>query len=128
MYATYPNTLPEGGLAKAIRYMGSMWVGLLRFLDDPRIPLDNNGTERGLRGPVVGRKNHYGSRSLRGTEVAALLYSLLESAKLAGIEPKAYLRLALQAALAHEVIPLPHEVAPSSQTAAEPATALSPGS
>lgn len=123
MYTTYPNTLPEGGLAKAIRYMGGMWVGLLRFLDDPRIPLDNNGTERGLRGPVVGRKNHYGSRSLRGTEVAALLYSLLESAKLAGIEPKAYLRLALQAALAHEVIPLPHEVVSSLNVPNEPASA-----
>ena len=60
---------------------------------------------------VVGRKNHYGSRSQRGTEVAALFYSLIESAKLCGIEPKAYLRIALRAALAGELIPLPHEVA-----------------
>lgn len=127
VYATYPNTLPEGGLAKAIRYMGGMWKGLLRFLDDPRIPLDNNATERGIRGPVVGRKNHYGSRSLRGTEVAALFYSLLESAKLAGVEPKAYLRLALQAALAHEVIPLPHEVAASLNSAPETTAAPTDG-
>lgn len=127
VYATYPNTLPEGGLAKAIRYMGGMWAGLLRFLDDPRIPLDNNGTERGIRGPVVGRKNHYGSRSLRGTQVAALFYSLLESAKLAGAEPKAYLRLALQAALAHEVIPLPHEVAASLNSASETTAVLTDG-
>jgi transposase len=128
VYATYPTTLPEGGLAKAIRYMGGLWVGLLRFLDDPRIPLDNNGTERGIRGPVVGRKNHYGSRSLRGTQVAALFYSLLESAKLAGIEPKAYLQLALQAALAHEVIPLPHEVAPASTNASESTSATASNS
>ena len=40
---------------------------------------------------VIGRKNHYGSRSQRGTEVAALFYSLIESAKLCGVEPKAYL-------------------------------------
>jgi transposase len=39
---------------------------------------------------VLGRKNHYGSRSQRGTEVAALFYSLIESAKLCGVEPKAY--------------------------------------
>jgi hypothetical protein len=50
--------------------MLGLWPGLTRFLDDARIPLDNNATERGLRGMVVGRKNHYGSRSQRGTEVA----------------------------------------------------------
>lgn len=111
VYATYPNTLPESGLAKAIRYMGGLWTGLLRFLDDPRVPLDNNGTERGIRGPVLGRKNHYGSRSVRGTEVAALFYSLIESAKLAGVEPKSYLRYAVLSALAGNTIALPHEVA-----------------
>jgi transposase len=52
-----------------------------------------------LRGLVVGRKNHYGSRSKRGCEVAALFYSLLESAKLRGVEPKTYLLRATTAAL-----------------------------
>ena len=99
------------GLGKAIAYMGGLWKGLVRFLDDPRIPLDNNATERALRGVVVGRKNHYGSRSRRGTEVAAVMYSLLESAKLAGIEPKAYLRHAVSAVLRGETPPLPHECA-----------------
>jgi transposase len=122
IYATYPKTLPESGLGKAIRYMGNLWAGLVRFLDDPRIPLDNNQTERALRGLVVGRKNHYGSRSLRGTQVAALFYSLLESAKLVGLEPKAYLRIALRAALAGEVIPLPHEVAAVSTAASDTST------
>jgi Transposase IS66 family len=62
------------GLRRAIEYMGGMWdAGLLHFLDDTNVPIDNNGTERCLRGVVVGRKNHYGSRSQRGTEVAALL-------------------------------------------------------
>ena len=105
------RTLPESGLVKAIDYMLGMWKGLVRFLDDPRIPLDNNGTERGLRGVVVGRKNHYGSKSRRGTEVAAIFYSLIESAKLAGVEPKAYLRRAVEAALRGEKAPLPHELA-----------------
>ncbi len=105
------RALPESGLGKAIDYMLGMWSGLVRFLGDPRIPLDNNGTERGLRGVVLGRKNHYGSKSRRGTEVAALFYSLIESAKLAGVEPKAYLRLAVQAALRGEKPPLPHEIA-----------------
>jgi len=42
----------------------------------------------------VGRKNHYGSRSKRGTEVAALFYTMLETAKLSGVDPRNYLRQA----------------------------------
>lgn len=52
-----------------------------------------------MRGVVVGRKNHYGSRSRRGCEVAALFYTLMESAKLCRIEPKRYLLKAASAAL-----------------------------
>jgi len=100
-WAHRQRALPESSLGKAISYMLGLWTGLTRFLDDPRIPLDNNATERGLRGMVVGRKNHYGSRSKRGTEVAALFYSLIESAKLCGVEPKAYLLQAVRAALAN---------------------------
>ena len=117
-WALAQRALPEGGLGKAIAYMGQLWKGLTRFLDDPRIPLDNNATERGMRGPVLGRKNHYGSRSQRGTEVAAVLYSLVESAKLAGVEPKTYLRVAVADALAGRTIPLPHEVAATASAAA----------
>ena len=102
--------LPESGLGRAIKYMTKRWSRLTRFLDDPRLPLDNNGAERALRGPVVGRKNHYGSRSRRGTEVAAILYSLLESAKLVGLNPTAYLRRAVEAALRGDTVPLPHEL------------------
>ena len=109
-YRTLPKCLPESGLHKAIGYMVHMWPGLVLFLDDPEIPLDNNGTERAARGPVVGRKNHYGSHSLRGTEVAATLYSLVESAKLNALEPRFYLRAAVRAGLRREVVPLPHEV------------------
>ena len=110
-WALAQRPLPESGLGKAVAYMLGLWKGLTLFLDDPRIPLDNNATERGLRGVVLGRKNHYGSRSERGTEVAALFYSLLESAKLAGVEPKLYLLTATRAALAnHGTVTLPHEL------------------
>jgi transposase len=73
-WAVEQRTPPESSLGKAIGYVLGLWTGLTRFLDDPRIPLDNNRTERGLRGVVLGRKNHHGSRSRRGTEVAALFY------------------------------------------------------
>ena len=110
-WAQAQRPLPESGLGKAVSYMLGLWKGLTLFLDDPRIPLDNNATERGLRGVVLGRKNHYGSRSERGTEVAALFYSLLESAKLAGVEPKLYLFTATRAALANRMtVTLPHEL------------------
>jgi transposase len=105
------RSVPGTALHEAITYMTNRWSRLTRFVDNPALPLDNNAAERALRGPVVGRKNHYGSRSLRGTQVAALFYSLLESAKLLGIEPAAYLKTAVEAAFAGQPIPLPHEIA-----------------
>ncbi|MFQ5472915.1 MAG: IS66 family transposase [Dehalococcoidia bacterium] len=99
VYAERP--LPASELGKAIAYMGNRWQGLTAFLDDGRVPLDNNHAERAMRGVVLGRKNHYGSKSRRGTEVAAIFYTLLETAKLAGVEPKAYLADATRNAIEH---------------------------
>jgi transposase len=99
-WATGQVGLPRSDFGKAVRYMLERWAGLTRFVDDPCVPLDNNAAERALRGPVVGRKNHYGSRSLRGTQVAAIFYTLCETAKLTGIDPHAYLLRALYAAIA----------------------------
>ena len=73
-------------------------------MGDPRVPLDNNATERGIRGPVIGRRNHFGSKSQRGTEVAAIFYSLLETAKLHGVDPARYLIEAAKAAPLGEII------------------------
>lgn len=98
-WATEQVGLPRSEFGKAVRYMLERWTGLTRFVDNPCIPLDNNAAERALRGPVVGRKNHYGSRSLRGTQVAALFYTLCETARLVGVDPHAYLLRATDAAL-----------------------------
>jgi transposase len=99
-WATAQVGLPRSDFGKAVRYMLERWKGLTRFVDDPRVPLDNNAIERSLRGPVVGRKNHYGSRSWRGTQAAALFYTLCETAKLTGVDPQAYLLRALYVAIA----------------------------
>jgi transposase len=104
------RVLPSSSMGKALKYMAGLWPGLTLFLNDARVPLSNNASERAQRGLVVGRKNHYGSKSKRGTEVAALFYTLIESAKLCGLEPKAYLRSAVHAALRGEVPPMPHEL------------------
>jgi transposase len=93
--------LPRSEFGKLVRYILERWEGLTVFLDDPLVPLDNNAAERALRGPVLGRKNHYGSRSQRGAKVAGILYSLCETAKLHGLDPRAYLLTAVRAAI-HE--------------------------
>jgi transposase len=109
-WAMETTTLPQSPLGKAIGYMSSLWKGLQAFVEDPNVSPDNNAVERALRSVVLGRKNHYGSRSLRGTEVAALFYSLIESARLADIDPDYYLKAAAKAALDGAVVPLPHEL------------------
>ena len=93
------KTLGQSGLGRAIAYMQGLWAGLVRFLENPRIPLENNGTERAIRGPVVGRKNFYGSRSRRGTEVAATFYTIFETAKALNLDPADYLRAVVLKAL-----------------------------
>lgn len=85
------RVLATTSLGSAIRYTLKNWDRLTVFVRDPLVWLDNNRTERGLRGPVVGRRNHFGSKSARGTVVAATMYSLVESAKVAGIDPVGYL-------------------------------------
>ncbi len=91
-------------IGNAAAYVVANWERLTRFVQDARIPLDNNATERGFRGPVVGRKNHYGSKSRRGTAVAATFYTVLETAKLHGIDPAAYLRAAVLAEARGEIL------------------------
>lgn len=104
--------LPRSSLGEAIGYTLRHWEGLERFLDDPGIPLDTNAVERGLRAVAIGRKNHYGSRSERGTRVAALFYTLIESAKLVDVEPAGYLTEAARRAIANPgTVTLPNDIA-----------------
>jgi transposase len=96
--------LKTTSIGNAAAYTIGNWDRLTRFVDEPRIPLDNNATERGIRGPVVGRRNHFGSKSRQGTAVAATLYSLVETAKLHDVDPAHYLREAILAADRGEVL------------------------
>jgi len=76
------------------------WSGLTRFLDDPRIPLDNNASERRARGPAVARKNYYGSGALWSGRLAAMLFSLFATLDLAGINLRTWLTWFLQSCAA----------------------------
>jgi transposase len=73
------------------------WTGLTHFVDDPRIPLDNNACERQLRGPVVGRKNYYGSGSVWSGRLAAMLFSVLGTLERCQVNPREWLEDYLQA-------------------------------
>ena len=78
-------------LAEAIRYALSRWQGLTRFLDDGRIEIDSNVVERAIRPIALNRKNALFAGSDGGGEHWAVIASLIETCKLSGIEPHAYL-------------------------------------
>lgn len=78
-------------LAEAIRYALSRWQGLTRFLDDGRIEIDSNVVERAIRPIALNRKNALFAGSDGGGEHWAVIASLIETCKLIGVEPQAYL-------------------------------------
>ncbi|RYF44739.1 MAG: transposase, partial [Comamonadaceae bacterium] len=82
----------KSDLARAIGYSLARWTALTRYVDDGRIEIDNNAAERALRGVALGRGNYLFMGSDAGGERAAALYSLVETAKLNGLDPEAYLR------------------------------------
>ena len=78
-------------LAKALQYALSRWDALARFIADGRLAIDNNAAERALRGIAVTRKNFLFLGSDKGGERAAIIYTALETARLNGIDPEAWL-------------------------------------
>ena len=78
-------------VAKAIDYMLTRWSAFTRFLEDGRICLSNNAAERALRGLALGRKSWLFAGSERGAERAALMYTLIQTAKLNDVDPQAWL-------------------------------------
>lgn len=78
-------------LAEAIRYALSRWPGLIRFVDDGRIEIDNNVVERSIRPIALNRKNALFAGSDGGGEHWAIIASLIETCKLNAIEPQSYL-------------------------------------
>jgi transposase len=78
-------------LAEAIRYALARWEGLTRFLDDGRIEIDSNAVERSIRPIALNRKNALFAGSDGGGENWAIVASLIETCKLCGVDPQAYL-------------------------------------
>jgi transposase len=85
---------------KTLESLSEHWKGLMLFVEHPDVPMDNNRTERTQRGPVVGRKNYYGSGALWSGKLAAMLFSLFATLKLHGINPRQWLTAYLEACAA----------------------------
>jgi len=90
-------------VAKAMDYMLKRWGAFTRFLDDGRICLSNNAAERGLRGIALGRKSWLFCGSDRGGQRAAIMYSLIVTAKMNDIDPQAWLADVLARIAEHPV-------------------------
>jgi transposase len=87
---------------KALLSMTEHWSGLTLFVDDPRIPLDNNFGERLIRNPAVGRKNYYGSGAQWSGRLAMMLFSIFATLVLWKINPRTWLHWYLEVCAANQ--------------------------
>jgi transposase len=90
------STLQPGQLHEAQRSvlisLQNHWHGLIIFLTYPDVPMDNNTAERAIRNPVIGRKNYYGSGSIWSSELAAMMFSQLQTIELWKLNPRHWLQ------------------------------------
>ena len=84
------------GLARALDYSLKRWAALTRYIDDGQLPIDNNWVENQIRPIALGCSNWLFAGSLRAGQRAAAVMSLIQSAKLNGLDPHAYLKDVLQ--------------------------------
>jgi transposase len=95
------SELREAGLhparQKVLESLGDHWTGLTVFVEHPEVPMDNNTAERSERGPVLGRKNYYGSGSVWSGQLAAMLFSLFQTLCLWDLNPRLWLAAYLAA-------------------------------
>jgi transposase len=95
-------------LAVAIRYSLSRWPALCRFAHDGRLEMSNNAAERAIRPLALGRKNYLFAGSDSGGRRAAILYTLIQTAVLNGLDPEAYLRDVLARIADHPINRIEH--------------------
>ncbi len=95
------DVLPKSPMGQAVTYALNQWAALQRYLEDGRLAIDNNATERSLRGVAVGRKNWLFTGSEAGGRRAAVLYSIVESCRRLRLDPFAYIRDVLPRLASH---------------------------
>ena len=92
LIAQRSKVVDGGATARAIDYSLKRWVALMRYLDDPALPIDNNHDEQQIRTWALGRANWLFAGTLLAGQRAAAITSLIQSAKLNGHDPYAYLK------------------------------------
>jgi hypothetical protein len=98
-----PKVLPDSKLGDAISYTLNQWDYLTRYIEDGRMPIDNNLLERDIRIFATGRKSWLFSDTVDGAKASAVIYSLMLTCRACGVEPLAWLR--------HVLIELPQRPA-----------------
>ena len=101
MKAEQPVVLPKSPMALAFGYALGHWEALRRYVEDGDLCIDNNAAEREIRPIAVGRRNYLFAGSDRGGRAAAILYSLVASAKRHSLDPFVYLRDVLERIATH---------------------------
>ena len=89
--ATLTKISGKSDFAKAIRYATSRWTALTRYIDDGRLEMSNNAAERAIRPLTLGRKNYLFAGSDEGGRRAAIMYTLIETARFNDVDPEAWL-------------------------------------
>lgn len=89
--ATLTKISGKSDFAKAIRYATSRWTALTRYIDDGRLEMSNNAAERAIRPLTLGRKNYLFAGSDEGGRRAAIMYTLIETARFNDVDPAAWL-------------------------------------
>jgi len=90
--ATEQSVLPKSPFGQALQYVLPRWDGLIRYCENGALSIDNNLSERMVRPVAIGRKNYLFMGSDNGGKTAAILYSIMASAKANQVEPFAYVR------------------------------------
>lgn len=103
MKQKYMEALPKSAIGKALGYSLERWERLSRYTEDGRLHIDNNPVENSIRPVAVGRKNYLFAGSHEAAKRAGMLYSLLGTCKLHGLEPYGWLRDVLHIIAEHPV-------------------------
>lgn len=105
------EAMPASSFEKAIIYFLNQFPGLIKCVDNIKIPLDNNFSERLLRSPVLGRKTWYGTHSKRGARTNAILFSVVETCKINNINPRNYFPWITKRILSKQDVITPYQYA-----------------
>ena len=93
---TQPLVAPASVLGRALFYLNKQWPGLERYITRADLPIDNNAAENAIRPFVVGRRAWLFADTPAGAHASAVLYSLIQTAKLNGLEPYTWIKTVLE--------------------------------